>query len=311
MAAPFIAPAPALSPTPARQRRVRELDFRRPSKFTRDQIRQVERTHETFCRSVSSRLSAELRDDFGMALLGTDQLPYAVAMDQGGPRDALVTVLDVEPLGTQVALVCDMAIAHAFVNRLLGGDAGRTNAPETLTDLELSVVGCALGSLVESMSTAWTEMAGLTLSIARLETSPTAVELVPPSEPTLLVNLSATLGTLASPFTVVLPHPALAAVLPSLDRNAFRQDELDPEAPQTMQRAVGAVDVTLRAEVGAVDISAAEVLRLAPGDVIRLGRPAAAGALLCVDDVAVCTAAAGRNGAARAVQVIAPVERPR
>ncbi|MDP9385707.1 MAG: FliM/FliN family flagellar motor switch protein [Actinomycetota bacterium] len=310
MAAPFIAPTPALSPTPARQPKVRELDFRRPSKFTRDQIRQLERAHETFCRSVSSRLSAELRDEFAMALLGTDQLPYAVAMDQGGPRDALVTVLDVDPIGTQVALICDMAIAHAFVNRLLGGEDLRSDAPVTLTDLELSVVGCALGSLVESMSTAWTEMAGLSLRIARLETSPTGVELVPPSEPTLLVNLTATLGRLASPFTVVLPHPALAAVLPSLDRNAFRQDELDPEAPQTMQRAVGAVDVTLRAEVGAIGISASEVLRLGPGDVIRLGRPAAAGALLCVDDVAVCTAKPGRNGAARAVQVTAPVERP-
>jgi len=308
MSAPSATPVPTLSPTPARRRRVRELDFRRPSKFTRDQIRQLERAHETFARSVSSRLSAELRDDFSLGLLGSDQLPYSVAMVEESPREALVAILEVEPLGTQVALVCDMGIAHAFVNRLLGGDEPPGETPDTLTDLELSVVGCALTSLVETMSVAWTEMADLRLRLAALETSPMAVELVPPSEPTLLLNLSARIGRLESVFTVVLPHPALAAILPSLDRGGFRQDDADTESPQTMQRAVGAVDVELRAEVGAISIAVGDVLRLAPGDVVRLGRPAAAGATLCVDDVAVCAAQPGRNGSARAVQVTAVLE---
>ena len=309
MSAQPAAPLPTLSPVPARGRRVRELDFRRPSKFTRDQIRQLERTHETFCRSVSSRLSAELRQEFSLTVLGSDQLPYSVAMVEESPRDALVAVLEVAPLGTRIALVCDMGMTHAFVNRLLGGNVPRTTNPATLTDVELSVVGCAFKTIVETMSVAWKEMAGLELRLLALESSPTSVELVPPSEPTLLLNLAATLGDRSAVFTVVMPHPSLAHILPSLDRSAFRQDEADPEAPQTMRRAMGGVDVVLRAEVGAISIPVGEVLALVPGDVVRLGTPAGRGAVLCVDDVELCTVSPGRNGAVRAVQVTSSVRR--
>jgi flagellar motor switch protein FliM len=95
-------PAPAGGTAPAaRLPRVREIDFRRPSKFTRDQIRRLQNSHEGFCRSTSSRLSAELRTNLQIEVIGTDQLPYATVMAEEVPPQALVTVLDVEPLGTR------------------------------------------------------------------------------------------------------------------------------------------------------------------------------------------------------------------
>jgi flagellar motor switch protein FliM len=290
-------------PASLRRQRVRELDFRRPSKFSRDQIRHLERAHEAFTRSVSSRLSAELREEVSLSLLGSDQLPYSVAMVEESPREALVAVLDVAPLRTQIALICEMELAHAFVNRLLGGEQPRTGAPETLTELELAVAETALTSVVEALSTTWTEMAGVRLSLAGLETSPMAVELVPPSEPTLMVSLSVTIGSLVSRATLMLPHPAVAPILPSLERGAFPSDEAAGLAPGTMNRAVGGVGVTVRAEVGGVDLPVGAVLALKRGDVVRLGRNAAAGAQLFVDDVAVATVAPGRSRSLRAVQV--------
>jgi hypothetical protein len=41
---------------------------------------------------------------------------------------------------------------------------------------------------VETLSVAWGELAGLELSVAGLDTSPMAVELVAPSEPTLVLS---------------------------------------------------------------------------------------------------------------------------
>ena len=45
-----------------RPRRVRDVDFSRPTKFTPDQQRRFERAHESFCRGSSTRLSTELRN---------------------------------------------------------------------------------------------------------------------------------------------------------------------------------------------------------------------------------------------------------
>src|SRR4051795_13536302 len=110
-----------------RQHRVREIDFRRPSKFNREQVRRLEHSHDTFCQSASSRLSAELRTEFQLAVLGTDQLPYSVVMAEQVPRSAFITLLKIEQLGTEIALVMDMPLAQCLVARLLGAGANSSS----------------------------------------------------------------------------------------------------------------------------------------------------------------------------------------
>ena len=63
-----------------RQARVQEIDFRRPTKFARELVRRLEHAHESFCRTASSGLSAELRRSFEMSVAGSEQLPYGTAM---------------------------------------------------------------------------------------------------------------------------------------------------------------------------------------------------------------------------------------
>ena len=110
--------------TPTRHPRVREIDFRRPSKFNREQVRRIEVAHENFCQSASNRLSAELRTELQLGVLNTDQLPYSVVMAEEVPRHALVSLLRMDPLGTEVALIMDLPFALALVARLLGGAGG-------------------------------------------------------------------------------------------------------------------------------------------------------------------------------------------
>jgi flagellar motor switch protein FliM len=66
------------------------------------------------------------------------------------------------------------------------------------------------------------------------------------------------------------------------------------------------VNVEVRAEVAAVELRLADVLRMQPGDVIPLERAVSRGVTLCVDQVPAYTANPGRNGNMRAVQVREP-----
>src|SRR3954454_19163018 len=93
-----------------RQARVQEIDFRRPTKFARELVRRLEHAHESFCRTASSGLSAELRTSVELSVVGSEQLPYGTAMAEAQP-DSMLAVLDVAPLETEVALVIDMPLA--------------------------------------------------------------------------------------------------------------------------------------------------------------------------------------------------------
>ena len=292
-----------------RRHRVREVDFRRPNKFNREQVRRLEHAHDGFCQSASSRLSAELRSELQLGVLGSDQLPYSVVMGEEVARHSFVAVLRIDNLGTELALILDMPLAHALVQRLLGGSGHAVGTPAapptTLTSVEAAVARRAVASLVESLSSTWLDLAQVSLSMAGTSTNPTQVQLVPSSEPTLILNVSATLDGVVSVMTLLLPHRSVEPIMHHFENGALfgAPSDADARNRELMRSAVGEVDVEVRAEAGAVRLPLAEVLALQPGDTVRLRRPVERGVTLCVGDVEAYDAAPGRNGNMRAAQV--------
>jgi flagellar motor switch protein FliM len=289
-----------------RHPRVREIDFRRPSKFNREQVRRIEVAHENFCQSASNRMSAELRTELQLAVLNTDQLPYSVVMAEEVPRQALVTLLKMEPLGTEVALIMDLPLALALVARLLGGSGGPSGQPTSLTDVELTVAQRAVASIVDGLSSTWHDLAGVTFEMSGHAISPMSVQIVSPSEPTLLLNLSAMVDGLMSIVTLVIPHTSVEKIMSKLEQGHYGPALIDDESASKMHDAVGDVDLELRAEVGAVELPLTQVLQMREGDVVRLRRPASKGVVLYAGEVPAHVADPGRNGNFRAVQVRQP-----
>lgn len=290
-----------------RRHRVREVDFRRPNKFNREQVRRLEHAHDGFCQSASSRLSAELRTELQLSVVGTDQLPYSVVMGDEVPRHSFVSVLRIDSLGTELALILDMPLAQCLVQRLLGGSphAPGESSPTSLTAVEGAVARRAVASLVESLSSTWMDLAQVSLSMAGTSTNPTQVQLVPSSEPTLILNISAVVDGVVSVITLLLPHRSVEEIMHHFEQGAMYGPPTDADARnrELMRNAVGEVDVEVRAEAGAVKLPLSEVLAMKAGDTIRLKRPVDRGVTLCVGDVEAYDAAPGRNGNLRAVQV--------
>src|SRR5215217_6312478 len=245
--------------------RVREVDFRRPNKFNREQVRRLEHAHDGFCQSASSRLSAELRSELQLSVLGTDQLPYSVVMGEEVARHSFVSVLRIDNLGTELALIMDMPLAQCLVQRLLGGSP---HAPG------------------ESSASTWMDLAQVSLSMAGTSTNPTQVQLVPSSEPTLILNISAAIDGVVSVITLLLPHRSVEPIIHHFEQGAMYGPPTDADARnrELMRNAVGEVDVEVRAEAGAVKLPLAQHLgqRQLHGATIRLRKPVERGVTLCV-----------------------------
>ncbi len=59
-----------------RQRKVKIYDFKRPDKFSKDQIRTLSMIHENFARLLNTYLSAQLRTMVHIDVASVDQLTY-------------------------------------------------------------------------------------------------------------------------------------------------------------------------------------------------------------------------------------------
>jgi flagellar motor switch protein FliM len=294
-----------------RQARVQEIDFRRPTKFPRDLVRRLEHAHESFCRTASSGLSAELRASLELAVAGSEQLPYGTAMAETD-QDALLAVLNVEPLETEVALIIEMPLALRLVDRLLGGGGKpREVVAESLTDLEVAILRRAVQSLVEPLSATWLDLADIHFEIASMQTSPMTFQLVPPSEPVLMLHLEARLDGLVSPLVMCLPYRSVEPIVAKLEHRHFEGHVADTTAAGKVHAAISGIDVELRVEAAAVEMKASEVLDFQIGDVVRLRRPADKGVVVYAGDVPTYVGTPGRNGNLRAVQVRGAWERGR
>jgi flagellar motor switch protein FliM len=292
-----------------RQARVQEIDFRRPTKFPRDLVRRLEHAHESFCRTASSGLSAELRASLELTVAGSEQLPYGTAMVQTD-QDALLAVLNVNPLDTEIAMLIEMPLALRLVDRLLGGGGKpRDVVADSLTDLEVVIVRRALQSLVTPLSATWLDLAEVSFAIASMQTSPMTFQLVPPSEPVLMLHLEARLDGLVSPIVLCMPYRSVEPIVERLEHRHYGGNVDDPGAAGKVKAAISGIDVELRVEAGAVDMKVSELLGLAVGDVIRLRRPADKGMVVYAGDQPTYVGTPGRNGNLRAVQVRGAWER--
>jgi flagellar motor switch protein FliM len=154
------------------------------------------------------------------------------------------------------------------------------------------------------------DFAKLELGLANLETHMDTAQMAPVSEPTLSLTMEARLEK--SSFTIALLLP-WAAIAPVADRFTSRDDfgNADGQQAEGVTRAVGRVDMTVRAEVSSVELPIERVLALRPGDVLRLGGRAEDGVTIFADTVPVHRAHPGRSGARRAVQVVERLEEER
>jgi flagellar motor switch protein FliM len=288
---------------------VRTVDFSRPSKFTNDQERRFRRALEAYCRTASTRLSAEVRVPLELEVINAAQLTWANAHAQipGGSIDAIV---EIKPLGTRLLFSAEASLILAIIELLLGGTGGAPVAERRLTEIDWALARHVFDRVLAQLSIIWNDQADVELEVAGLDSHLETAQLALVSEPTLAMTLEARMDGASSTLSLLIPYTAIAPIAQKFStRDETTETAHDPEVIGRVRGAVGAVELTVRAEVAAVDLPVERVLALAPGDVLHLDAKAEDGVMLFAGHVPVHRARPGRSGTRRAVQILGPHRR--
>jgi flagellar motor switch protein FliM len=289
-----------------RQRRMRTVDFTRPTKFTAEQERRIKRALDTFCRTASGRLSAELRMPLELEVINITQLTWSNAHAQV-PSSSITAMIETRPVLARMLLTAEVGLVLHAIELLLGGDAVAQPRDRRLTDIDWALARHFIDRLLAQLSAVWMDFTELELDLATLDTHMDTAHVAPVSEPTLSLTMEARLEQSSFTLAMLLPW---AAIAPVADRFTSR-DELGTGAgddAESLTRAVGRVDMMVRAEVAAVQLPIDQVLSLRPGDVLRLDARAEEGVTVFADSVPVHRAMPGRSGNRRAIQVIERIQ---
>jgi flagellar motor switch protein FliM len=285
-----------------RRRRMRPVDFSRPTKFTADQERRLKRAMEAFCRTAATRLSAELRVPIELEMIDTSQLTWRDAHAQV-PSSSIAAIADAKPIGTKLLLASELNLILGAIELLLGGSSSGEIPERRLTDIDWALARHFFERILAQLSVIWEDMAGVDLTLDGLDMHLEAAQLVPVSEPTLSITMEARLDGGSSTIALLLPWTSVAPVVEAFATQEDATASRGADDARSVRRAVGRVDMTVRAEVASREMAIEDVLALRPGDVLRLNSPADAGITLFADKVPVHRAKPGRSGSRRAAQV--------
>jgi flagellar motor switch protein FliM len=286
-----------------RKRRMRPVDFTRPSKYSAEQERRLKRAMEAFCRTASSRLSAELRVPLELEMIDTSQLTWRDAHTQV-PDGSIAAVAEVSPTGTKLLLASETPLVLGAIELLLGGARGSGIAERRLTEIDWALARHFFDRVIAQMSLIWQDMASVELKLDQLDLHMETAQMFSVSEPTLSITMEARLDGGSSTLALLLPWSAIGPVVEALSTQEDAGANRGEDEARNVRRAVGQVDMSVRAEVAAREMPIEQVLALKPGDVLSLNAPATGGITLFADKVPVHVAKPGRAGSRRAVQVV-------
>src|SRR3954451_5049460 len=117
-----------------RQRRMRTVDFTRPTKFTAEQERRIKRALATFCRTASGRLSAELRMPLELEVINVSQLTWSNAHAQV-PSNSITAMIETRPVLARMLLTAEVGLVLHAIELLLGGATTVKPRDRRLTDI--------------------------------------------------------------------------------------------------------------------------------------------------------------------------------
>ncbi len=286
---------------------IRTYDFRRPDKFSRENLKSLQAVHEGFLKLVSLSLSAYLRLSLQWILISVEQAlqeDYFATFTQ----PTVVFVIDMPPLDGQMVMEISYPLATAMLDRLLGGEGIPMDRTRDLTEIEVQLLRSVGNVMIKSLREAWAGLVDVTPEIAAISTSVTNLLETLYNEPVAVMGFEVRAPKVTGTASLSLPYSLLEPILPKLTRQTVfsrhARAPKDSSAENGNATVLEPVSLEVAAVLGAANATLRELLNLREGDVIVLDRYLSQGILLVLDGQPKFVARPGRLGRRLAAQIV-------
>ena len=255
------------------QKKVKSYDFKRPDKFSKDQIRTLFMLHESFSRLLNTYLSTHLRTIVNVEVASVEQLTYQEFV-QSLANPSVISILAVPPLKGNIIMEVNTEIAFAFIDRVFGGEGKSGVKTRVLTEIEEAVMRRFVEKATSHLKEAWANVVEFYPSLEATESNPQFTQIVPPSDMVVIVTIQMKVGEVEGMMNICIPYLVLEPVMSKLTTtfwvaSSVSKDD-DPEQVKILQRKIERTKVPFLVEMGDINITINEFLTLGFGDVLQL-----------------------------------------
>lgn len=254
---------------------VKDYDFARPSKFSKEHLRTLEIIIEHYGRLLSTNLPIYLRENIMVEVVNSEAVTY-MEFTNALSNPVILGIVDFAPLQGNIIVEMASKLGFAIVDRMLGGQGLPLEKTRDFTEIELLIIERVMTSCVELLREPWENVVEISPRLDRIETNSQFAQIISPSEMIAIVTLNIKLGPNAEGMmNICLPYLTLEPVMDKLNTKFWysnMQEKTGEDYTEDIEDLLKRADVPITAVLGNSTINVSDFASLQVGDIIRLDK---------------------------------------
>ena len=256
------------------ERQVKDYDFARPAKFSKEHLRTLEIIFEHFGRLLATNLPAYLRKSVSVDVVNSEVVIYS-EFSNALSNPVLLGVVGMDPLMGNVIMEMASNLGFAIVDRLLGGVGNSLEKERDFSEIELSILERVFTICVNLLHEPWENVVEITPRLNRIETNSQFAQIISPSETIAIVTINLKIGDVEGLMNICLPYTTLEPVMDKLYTKYWFSTMKEKDSNSYEAAIENIIDnalIPMKAVLGTSKINVQDFVNLQLGDVIRLDR---------------------------------------
>lgn len=290
-------------------KQVKDYDFKRPAKFSKEHLRTLEIIYEHYGRLLSTNLPVYLRKNIQVSVSSSETVTFS-EFTNSLSNPVILGIVDFQPLNGDIIIELASNLGFAMIDRMLGGQGQPLDKARDFSEIEMIILEKLMVVCMQLMREPWKNVIDINPVMERIETNAQFAQVIAPSDMIAIVTMNVKIGDVEGHMNVCLPFFTLEDVMDKLNTKYWfstMQKESTENYSESLEAMLKRVDVPVRAVLGKSLVSVNDFINLQLGDVIRLGTGVASEMDVYVGNIKKFTALPGSNGDKYAVWVMSVI----
>lgn len=289
----------------SREKAIKNYDFARPAKFSKEHLRTLEIIFEHYGRLLSTNLPVYLRKNIQVDVMNSEAVTYS-EFSNALSNPVLLGIVNFSPLKGNILLEMASNLGYAIVDRMLGGLGNPLEKNREFSEIELVIIERVLNACVELLREPWQNVIELAPRLERIETNSQFAQIIAPSEMIAIVTINLKIGDVEGLMNICLPYMSLEEVMDKLNTKYWfstMQDKDDQVYEEAIEALISKANIPIKAVLGRSQVSVNDFVNIQLGDIIRLDTKVNDELSIYVGNLKKFTALPGSSGDSYAVRV--------
>lgn len=290
-------------------KQVKDYDFKRPAKFSKEHLRTLEIIYEHYGRLLSTNLPVYLRKNIQVSVSSSETVTFS-EFTNSLSNPVILGIVDFQPLNGDIIIELASNLGFAMIDRMLGGQGQPLDKARDFSEIEMIILEKLMVVCMQLMREPWKNVIDINPVMERIETNAQFAQVIAPSDMIAIVTMNVKIGDVEGHMNVCLPFFTLEDVMDKLNTKYWfstMQKESTENYSESLEAMLKRVDVPVRAVLGKSLVSVNDFINLQLGDVIMLGTGVASEMDVYVGNIKKVTALPGSNGDKYAVRVMSVI----